>query len=159
MSTDTEAEPTSLPGRVLDAVNRSEIDQLISRHFISPDDGRSDREWLESVYIEDFTIVLPHGTYEGYEGMARAIEASGTIFERSHHLIANNVIELEGETASIRSKLIATHLVRADEPHNAYTGGAEYDFRAVLTDGGWRLARAEYKGVWTRGEPPRVSAE
>lgn len=157
MSTDTAAAVS--PERVRDVVNRSEIDQLINRHFISPDDKRSDREWLESVYTEDFAIVLPHGTYQGYEGMAKAIEASGTVFERSHHLVANNVIEFEGETASIRSKLIATHLVRADEPHNAYTGGAEYDFRAVFTSGGWRLTRAEYKGVWTRGEPPQPPAK
>ena len=149
----------ALSARLRDVVDRSEIDQLISRHFLSPDDRRTDDAWLESLYTDDFALTVPTGTYTGREEMRTAVRTSALVFERSHHLVANNVIELDGDTASVRSKMIATHLQRADEPENAYTGGAEYVFDARRTNSGWRLARAEYIGVWTRGRPPAPPAE
>ncbi|NKY97170.1 nuclear transport factor 2 family protein [Nocardiopsis alborubida] len=145
---------SGLPSRLVDTVNRSEIEDLISRHYLSPDERRVDDGWLTSVYTEDFVIVLPHGTYEGYDGMREALENASSIFEASHHLVSNHVIDLKGGSASIRSVLIATHLADAEAPAQAYTTGAIYRFEALYTADGWRLARAEFDGVWTAGEPP-----
>lgn len=146
-----------LPRRVREAVNRSELEHLVNKHFLTADHRRTEPEWFDSMYTPDFVLVLPHGTYQGHGDVADAVAASAEFFGRSHHLASNNVVELDGNLASVRAKLIATHLARADEPSGAFTGGAEYSFEAVYTDGGWRLSRAEYKGVWTRGEAPALA--
>ncbi|MEU7799831.1 nuclear transport factor 2 family protein [Micromonospora arborensis] len=149
-------ESNGLIPRLVDAVNRSEIEQAIHRHFQTPDERREDDAWLASIYTEDFVLIVPSGTYTGHEGMREAVRNSAAIFERSQHLVGNHLIDLDGDRAEVRSKIIATHLQRADEPHNGYTGGADYTFAALRTPKGWRLTRAEYIGVWVRGNPPTL---
>ncbi|MFC5744412.1 nuclear transport factor 2 family protein [Actinomadura rugatobispora] len=145
--------------RLQDTADRSEIEQAINRHFLSPDDRRADDAWFDSVYTEDFVLIVPTGTYTGREGMREALRTSAVVFERSHHLVSNHVIEIDADGAAIRSKIIATHLQRADDQGDAFTGGADYTFTARRTGNGWRLSRAEYIAVWTRGTPPTPPAE
>jgi len=71
--------------------------------------------------------------------------------DRTHHVITNLLIDLDGDRAKVRANLIATFVHRADAPGAHFDIGERYQFEAVRTPQGWLLSRVHVSPVWTSG--------
>ena len=82
-------------------------------------------------------------------------------FQRTQHVTTNHLVDLDGDRASVRFNLIATH-VHAEEvrqrlgegPGAHFTVCDYYEGDTVRTGAGWRFRRQTLHVTWTEGTPP-----
>jgi hypothetical protein len=132
-------------------VDRQAITDLISRLGLWLDEKRFDE--ARSVLTEDVTVTTPGGASEGVEAVAEQARRNHAV-DRTHHVITNVLVELEGDRATAGANLVATF---ADGPDSLRTHGERYRFEALRTAAGWRLSRVQVIPVWMSGAiPPRA---
>jgi hypothetical protein len=148
-------------------LDRAEISDLVDRFSRDLDDytleeRRFDVAWVRSYFTEDASVEYPVGSATGAERIAALIDGRGMApFQRTQHVTTNYVIDLDGDRASVRFNLIATHVHAEDvrqrlgEPLGAhFTVGDYYEGETVRTDAGWRFSRQALHVTWTEGRPP-----
>lgn len=157
----------TLQRQVQTLVDRAEISDLIDRFSRDLDDytldGRPfDVAWVLSYFTDDASVEYPVGSATGAESIAALIDGRGMApFQRTQHVTTNYVVDLDGDRASVRFNLIATH-VHAEEvrqrlgeaPGARFTAGDYYEGETVRTDAGWRFRRQTLHVTWTDGTPP-----
>jgi hypothetical protein len=77
---------------------------------------------------------------EGRGPWLEYVTAALSRFGRTQHLIGNQVITLDGDTAHMRSYVQATHELAAD-PDTLVILWACYDSHLVRTPEGWRISK------------------
>jgi len=75
-------------------------------------------------------------------------------FDATHHLTANHLIEIEGETARCTSDVQASHVL---DRARLILGGW-YETRLAHRDGGWRIAANTLHVTWRKG-PEKLFVE
>lgn len=140
-------------------IDRGEIDDLITRFSRDLDDRTLaeqafDTDWARAYFTEDATVDYPVGTSSGARAIAELIGGSGMApFQRSHHLTANHLIEVDGDRAATRFNLIATH-IHTEPERMPFWVGDYYEGELVRTSAGWRFIRQALHVTWTHGSPP-----
>ncbi|MFJ5922497.1 nuclear transport factor 2 family protein [Kitasatospora sp. NPDC092948] len=146
--------------------DRAEITGLIDGYLISLDTvprngGRFDDAWARRYFTSDVRISTPVGEHRGIAGLAEAEQVTLGKFERTQHVGANYMIELDGDRAAVRWNAIMTHVhlaatqqARGEEPGGHFDVGGTFTGEAVRTSEGWRLRRLEVQAVWTTGRGP-----
>ena len=139
----------------------AQLQWLIDRAAISDlliDFARAldDRDWegYANNYAEDGVLaLLPTVNYTGRAGMAEFVEGSLGKFAWTHHISSNHAIDLDGDTATTRSYLIAAHVLDASDPsvHGDVAGWYNCDVRR--TEEGWRFARVSLNVRYSSGKP------
>jgi hypothetical protein len=129
-------------------VDRVAITDLISRLGLWLDEKRFDE--ARSVLTEDVTVSTPGGSSEGVDAVADQARRNHEV-DRTHHVITNVLVELDGDRATAGANLVVTF---ADGPDSLRTHGERYRFEALRTPAGWRLARIQVTPVWTTGAIP-----
>jgi hypothetical protein len=148
-------------------VDRAEISDLIDRFSRDLDDytldGRPfDVAWVRSYFTDDASVEYPVGSATGAESIAALIDGRGMApFQRTQHVTTNYVVDLDGDRASVRFNLIATHVHAEDVRQRLgegagarFTVGDYYEGETVRTAAGWRFRRQTLHVTWTEGTPP-----
>jgi len=150
-------EVTALRAEVRALTDRAAIAELIDRFSRDLDEytaeGKAfDATWVRSYFTEDADVAYPPGSATGAEAIATLIGGTGMApFRRAHHVTTNYVLRLQGDRATVRFNLVATH-VRHDG--DLFTVGDVYRGDLARTPGGWRFARQGLDVTWTDGPPP-----
>jgi hypothetical protein len=148
-------------------VDRAEIDDLVDRFSRDLDDYTRDRRpfdvaWVRSYFTDDASVDYPVGSATGAENVSALIDGKGMApFQRTQHVTANHIVDLDGDRARVRFNLIATHvftedirLDRGEPPGARFTVGDYYEGTLVRTASGWRFTHQSLTVTWTDGRPP-----
>ncbi|MGP4112177.1 nuclear transport factor 2 family protein [Streptomyces sp. 4N509B] len=138
--------------------DRMEIVDLMDRYLRSLDEDETyDEDWARAYVTEDVRSEVPVGEAVGWREVARQTEAALAQFERTHHVGANHVVDLDGDRAAVRCNAVMTHLHPAalrERLGERFTVGGVVEGEVVRTAAGWRLARVAIRPVWFDGQPP-----
>lgn len=134
-----------LERQVQELTDRTEIAELVSRLGLWLDEKRFDD--ASSILLDDVTVKTRIGTVRGIDAAAAHARQHHSE-ERTHHVITDVVIDLDGDRADVQANLIATFVPIASEPEIHRTAGERYRFEAARTPQGWRLTRVEASPVW-----------
>jgi hypothetical protein len=138
--------------------DRLEIQELLVRYSHAVDT----RDWdaLAQVFTPDATI--DYTTFGGIKGDFAAIraflQASMPHFSGYQHLIANIVLEIDGDEARGRTACLNPMVIdRGDgsEPH-VFFCGLWYRDRLVRTAQGWRIADRRQERSYIFNAPPEM---
>lgn len=109
-----------------------------------------ERNWTAyaDLYTEDCTLTTPRATHRGRNGLAEFVERDLGGYTATHHVTANHSIDIDRDTATVRSSLHATH-VRNNDPEDFWTVGGWYDTVLHRTPGGhWKIHSVTINPVW-----------
>jgi len=121
-----------------------EVSSLITRLYELLDEQRFDE--LGNVYADDAVIEFPNGTTRGLAAVQERARARAEQYPRMQHLNTDVSVELDGDTARMRSNHLAIHV----EPSGKrYDAGLVHHFEAARTTVGWRLVRVTGDLVWS----------
>lgn|SRR5262245_20554111 len=135
----------SLERQVQNLTDRTEISDLVSRLGLWLDEKRFDD--AGTVLCDDVVVTTGSGTARGLEAAAANARRNHSA-ERTHHVITNVVIDLDGDRARVQANLIVTFVPVASMPEVYRAVGERYRFEAVRTPRGWRFAQVEAITVW-----------
>ena len=156
MTNSTHDDVARLAGQLADLADRNEITDLVSRLGVVLDEGRFDE--MPSILTEDATASTPGGSVEGIEAViAQARRNHPPHEQRYQHMIANVLIDRDGDRAHVRANLIAHFAPGGTVTEPTFTLGEVYRFDARRTPAGWRFSRVATEPVWAIGS--RVTAE
>jgi SnoaL-like protein len=152
MATDHDSKHDELRDRVL-------ITDLLDRFLLSLDERVFDEAWARRLFAEDVTSETPVGDVEGWDAIVAQTEAALAQFDRTQHVGANCVIDLDddGDHARVRANLVMTHIHLAEVRQRLgerFVVGGLFDGEAARTVDGWRWRRVAIRPVWFDGEPP-----
>ncbi|MFD8596069.1 nuclear transport factor 2 family protein [Kitasatospora sp. NPDC059646] len=157
------AEFAALERQVRALTDRAEITGLVDGYLLSLDGGRFDGEWARRHFTADVRFTSPVGSHEGVDGLAEHEQATLDKFERTQHVGANLLIDLDGDRAAVRWNAVMTHVhpaatqrFRGEEPGGHFDVGGTFTGEAVRTPAGWRFRRLDVRAVWTTGRGPRT---
>ena len=138
--------------------DRSDIDAILSRQQIADltmaccrGIDRADEDLLKSVFHEDSVVVsgVFNGSGPAYaEEICRILRA---VFDQTFHSIANQWIEVTGDTAIGETYVIAVSTMTDMEQGKSemLTGGRYLD-RFERRDGVWKIAERTFVSDWSR---------
>jgi hypothetical protein len=89
---------------------------------------------------------------EPTELVTRWRQALGAV-QATQHLIAGQVITLNGDEAACAASVQCTHLMPRHEGGPLWTVGGRYDFRLTRTPAGWRISALTLTVQWEHGNP------
>ncbi len=134
------------------------IDQIISRQQIADltmaycrGVDRADVALLQSIFHDDSTVVSGAFNGNGQEFAVEICRTVATVFEQTFHSIANQWIDIMGDSAVAETYVIAvatTSGAQADK-FETLTGGRYID-RFTRRDGIWKFAERSFVCDWTR---------
>ncbi|WP_375387583.1 nuclear transport factor 2 family protein [uncultured Amnibacterium sp.] len=128
-------------------VDREAIRNLIVDFAMRLDDQDTDA-YLEN-FVEDAIVVLPHGRVSGRAALAGMPKPPPDW--TAQHLFGAIAIELDGDRATTRAYLAATH-VFGEITENAHAGGW-YEHVVVRTPDGWRFKELTLTILWETKRP------
>ena len=139
--------PTVLEHQVRWLVDRAEITDLLIAVARRADNREFDR--IAELFTKDGYIVLPYG--DGHLPASRIGDMCRKIFAgyaRTHHLLGNFAIEIDGDSAVSHHYVLATHVPDADNPSAHADIGGWYDMDQRRTENGWRLHTLDLKFIY-----------
>lgn len=82
-------------------------------------------------------------------------------FRATHHQVTNHEVQVEGDAASCRAHVRASHSLPDGETNRLWVVVGWYDDRLVRAAGRWRVAAITLSVSWTEGDAdlPRLAAE
>mgnify|MGYP001424817169 CR=1 FL=1 len=158
MGDPAEKELAQLRLQVQQLTDRAEISDLVSRLGLLLDEKRFDdiRSVVTDDVVADFPSYAAAGQLRGSDDLAAHGLKSQGRFARAQHVMTNVLIDLDGDRASVRANLIATHVHQADESSSHYDIGEYYRLEVVRTPAGWRISRLNPNAIWSAGTRPPV---
>src|SRR6478736_1066963 len=99
-------------------IERTQITDLLIRYFAAVDDKCLDPEIVKATFTSDAKIIRPDGAeIVGQENILDGHLKSFARFKATHHVITNVIVDINNDTATLRSNIIANH-VWADNENN-----------------------------------------
>ncbi|MEV5166393.1 nuclear transport factor 2 family protein [Streptomyces werraensis] len=135
--------------------DRAAVTDLISRYLRSLDEGVLDDDWARAFHTEDVVAEMPVGTVRGRDAVLDRVRRGMALFDRTVHLSTNDVVEIDGDRATVRGAQLSTHVL-ADGSQEVFVSAGHTETELVRTDEGWRISATALRVVWTRGTPPRL---
>lgn len=137
--------------------DRLQLGELPSRYFRAVDDKQLDLKIVQATFTPDGRIVRPNGSaLVGWENILEGQNTSFARFRATHHITTNFVIDLDGDTATVRANMLAMHLWAFGatdslslEQH--FVAGGVLHLSAIRTGDGWRLTEMENRVAWRSG--------
>lgn len=115
------------------------------------------KDWglLTTCFTADATAIYGEviGRVEGIDAIAGACRTALEKLDSSQHILSNLEIEIDGDSARVRSYVHAQH-TKANTPggDNFIIGGIYLDEIGRAADG-WRIRVRELKILWQEGNP------
>ncbi|MEV4202144.1 nuclear transport factor 2 family protein [Micromonospora globbae] len=116
--------------------DRAELADLVARHSLWIDErryGETDR-----LFTEDVVVTSPRGEARGIEALVHLVRAGHDTYARTLHSKSNLVIEVDGDTATVRAHDVAVFVI--DDKTEAVAAGVHH-YEARRTADGWRFDR------------------
>ncbi|MGH3625710.1 MAG: nuclear transport factor 2 family protein [Sciscionella sp.] len=167
--TDTDTDTATLRSRLLVLADHFEIRDLLDRYVITldtHDERQFDDSWYRTIFTEDAQLNFPINSYEGVAGLADFETRSKSNWEQTHHVSSNCAIDLDGDRATVRAQVLATHVhlpstlvERGNDSHALFTFGGYYDAEVLRTADGWRFRLLTLHVVWHTGEGPPANSD
>jgi hypothetical protein len=179
MSSTTTNQATALPDQLRGVVERAAVAELLDRFIVALDDHKFDDDaWLRALVTDDVRFEFPLGAHDGVDGLAAFLKEPVSMFERTHHLNSKAVVDIEGDQATMKANMIATHVNPPNhggngedpgllttfgthmdgEPRRIILIGTHMDGEARRGSDGWRLQRLTFRLAWLMGDPPPKKA-
>lgn len=119
-------------------VDRSELTELVARHSLWLDELRYDES--DQLFTADVVVKSLRGEATGIEALIQIARKGHDSYARTLHNKSNLVIEIDGDTATVRANDVAV-LVRHDMTEEI--AAAIHHYTALRTPNGWRFNRLE----------------
>ncbi|WP_459957353.1 nuclear transport factor 2 family protein [Nocardia sp. IFM 10818] len=139
-------------GAAVDRLQRdeAELTRLATRLGVALDEH--DFAALGAMFTPGAKATTPGGTAEGRERVLAQATANHEGYTRLQHVVSGILIDLDGDTATIRANLVG-HYGRGDDPAPVRQLGAVYRFGAVRTTDGWQFESLTAQQVWRIENP------
>lgn len=118
--------------------DRAELAELVARHSLWIDEGRYDES--DQLFTDDVVAKTRGGEIEGLEALAALARSRHGEYERTLHAKSNLVIDLDGDTATVRAHDLAIYVL--DDKSEA-VAAAIHRYGARRTPAGWRFTSLE----------------
>jgi hypothetical protein len=116
--------------------DRAELADLVARHSLWIDEARWDE--THRLFTSDVAVTSPRGQAHGIEALVDLVRKGHDTYARTLHSKSNLVIEVDGDTATVRAHDIAVFVI--DDETEAVAAGF-HSYRARRTREGWRFDR------------------
>src|SRR4051812_13319125 len=126
--------------------DRHAVADLVARLAVLLDEERYDE--LGTVYADDVVLRFPSGEMHGLTEATAMARRRAARYDRMQHINTDVVVDLDGDSASVRSNHRAVHV----HTGGRYEAGIVQRFDAARTPAGWRLVGGRAEIVWTEGE-------
>lgn len=141
------------------AADHVEISQVLQRYGQALDE--KDYALLDRVFEPGARLnyQMGEGAPTTYPEMTKQFREFLAAFSYTQHVFSHPVIELDGDRAEARCRLIATHVQRPRAGgRNIWVVYGFYRDTLVRTVAGWRVSERTFRGVETEGEllPPEA---
>ncbi|MFD2767211.1 nuclear transport factor 2 family protein [Micromonospora eburnea] len=127
---------TSTETMIRALADRAELADLVVRHSLWIDEGRYDE--TDRLFTEDVVVNSPRGQAHGIQALIELVRSGHDTYARTLHSKSNLVIEVDGETATVRAHDIAVFVL--DDRTEAIAAGI-HRYGARRTEDGWRFDR------------------
>ena len=87
-----------------------------------------------------------------------ASPARSARLDATQHLVGNQQVRIEGDTARCRTQLQSQHVKRGTEGGDNFVIGGFYEDRLRKTADGWRITHRLMEETWREGNPAVVRA-
>lgn len=124
------------------------VEQLGVRYAAAIDEREYGK--LANCFVSDGIYSGSFGERAGRPAIVAFIEKATSHLSATHHMATNFLVQLDGDTATMRSNFLAVHIsagLHAEE----YTMGGYYKDLMSRVDGQWLIARRNVVTVWTKG--------
>lgn len=128
--------------RLRDLADRSELSDLVARHSLWIDERRYDE--TGRLFTDDVVVKSLRGEAQGTEALIELARRRHDDYARTLHNKSNLVIEIDGDTATVRAHDLAVYVL--DDKTEAIAA-AIHLYRARRTDNGWRFDSLEVTPV------------
>jgi 3-phenylpropionate/cinnamic acid dioxygenase small subunit len=118
----------------------SDITDVLVRYATGID--RRDWALFRTCWADDLQADYgPIGQFRGPDSITEFMTASHLKMGRTHHILSNFVIDVDGDTATSRCYLHAVLMNDKDDPSKWMDVIGHYDDVLVRTASGWRISR------------------
>ena len=145
-------------------LDRMEITDLVNRVAVAVDSR--DWEGVRSCFADEVEV-----DYTSLNGGAPAtVRADDLVagwrgglsgFEATQHIVTNHVIAIEGDEATCRAYVHATHLLAARFGDPLWKVAGSYTYRLQRTPVGWKARAMTFSATWGEGNRklPELAAQ
>jgi hypothetical protein len=106
---------------------------------------------LRDVFAADATAMLHGVACDGLDAIIARISGALMRLDVTQHLIGNQQVRVDGDTATCRCQLQSQHVKRGTEGGDNYIVGGFYDDRLARTADGWRITHRTMEETWNSG--------
>lgn len=134
--------------------HREIVDLTIAYGWILDHGPRTD---LHRVFTPDAVAVYGGQEFRGLDEIVAKTEDALGRLSISQHLVANQQVEIDGDTARCRCYLQAQHTLRHTEGGDNFIMAGRYEDELTRTADGWRIHHRVLTIDWTEGNPGVVA--
>ncbi|WBB63059.1 nuclear transport factor 2 family protein [Streptomyces sp. WMMC500] len=134
-----------------DLTARAELADLVARHSLWIDEGRFDE--TDRLFTPDVVVRSLRGEARGIEALVALARRGHDDLARTLHHKSNLVIEIDGETATVRAHDIA---VFVNDDKTQAIAAAIHRYGARRTEAGWRFDSLDITPVALTGPLARA---
>ncbi|MEV5647275.1 nuclear transport factor 2 family protein [Nocardia sp. NPDC052254] len=132
---------TSTEALIRDLADRAELTELVARHSLWVDEDFAD---TGRIFTEDVAVTSIRGQAHGIEELDALVRKGHDAYARTLHNKCNLIIEIDGDTATVRAHDIAVFAI--DDETEALAAGI-HRYGARRTSDGWRFDRLDVSPV------------
>ena len=139
-------------------IEKTQITDLPIRYFAAVDDKSINMEIVKATFTSDAKIIRPDGSeMAGQENILEGHKKSFARFKATHHVITNFLVDINNNTATLRSNMIANHLWADNEDNSSlnnkyFLADGVLSARAIKVDDQWRISELKNNVVWRTGD-------
>ena len=123
---------------IRELADRAELADLVARHSLWIDERRYDE--TGRLFTEDVVVRSPRGEAHGIETLIELVRSGHDRYVATLHNKSNLVIEVDGDTATVRAHDVAVFVL--DDKTEAVAAGT-HRYEARRTSDGWRFDRVD----------------
>lgn len=134
-------------------IDRQEISDLLTRYAAAVD--QKDWDAYRAIFTPDATIDYSAvgGASGSLDEVVTFLAESMVLFSASQHLIANEEVSIDGDSATVRAMFFNPMQFAAPEGETGafFTLGGWYNHELTRTADGWRSTRLVEEFSWSNG--------
>ena len=111
------------------------------------------RAELDQVFTADAVAIYGGEEFDGLPAIIDKVESALGHLTVSQHIVSNQQVSIDGDTATCRCYLHAQHTKRGTDGGDNYIVAGRYIDELTRTDDGWRITHRVLDVDWTEGNP------
>ena len=111
------------------------------------------REDLDQVFTPDAVAIYGGERFDGLPAIIAKVEEALGPLTVSQHIVSNQQVSIDGDTATCRCYLHAQHTLRGTPGGDNFIIAGRYIDELVRTSDGWRITHRVLEMDWSEGNP------